>query len=535
MHRLTEGDWTEGDWTEGDSEGSKGIDVALLQRDDAPGELSACSEMWVSRRAKLPQAKLPQAKVRRVRRAKLPSAKLPRAKLPCAKLPRAKLPCAKLRWAFTARWAVASLLAAACQPALPPMEVDTAPTETQATPSEPGTERWPEAFVVGPGTGAGLFFESPEGIARVGYVSEGTQVTLAGVPADGMVPIRIMEGGMIVRAYLDAERLGLLVTQRGKLGGTSVYVTEGNFVRYLAPAEDDGLARVHVSPRFGREVSLPAFEGVYPQDRLGIEVPPPAEPFEPGAPRALPDGAEVLLYDRPGGEVIATLPATDPPLVVQLVQERNDWKAIRVGTGPYLVGFTNAALLDAESLEAEPASPPRAAEEEVPMRLRHDAERPLWRVKEGTWVRYAGLKVARLERDGWAREMGRGEGDVVDVFVAVDDDIAIRGMVPLDSLVDEQQGAPAGAAPSQPSQPSQPTPPSGAAQPAGAVPAAAGANGAETEAESAAGASGAAEGSSSESTAAGTGASGSTPPPRPGASRSSRTTSDSGQSGTATP
>lgn len=312
--------------------------------------------------------------------------------------------------------------------------------------AEQDADRWPREYVAGPGSGAALLFEGPSGIARIGYVSEGTPLNIAGFPENGHVPIRIMEGGMKVRALLSQERFSLRVQQRGKIGGTSVYVTPGDYVQFLAPADDDGIFRVRAGARFGREgLELPTFEGIYPAERLGTAVPAPDESFQPGEPHSLPPGVEVPLFESPGGEVVTTLPVAEPPMVVQVVQERGDWKAIRVGTGPYLVGYTDAQLTPAEALEPAPQPRSTAAEGEVPMRLRHDEQRPLWRVRAGTWVRYAEQKVARLEADGWAREMGRtGEGDsaVIDVFVAVDDAVAIRGMVPQEALF-EVAGAPA--------------------------------------------------------------------------------------------
>jgi len=315
-------------------------------------------------------------------------------------------------------------------------------------------DRWPREYVAGPGSGAALLFEGPGGLARIGYVSEGTPLSIAGFPESGHVPIRIMEGGMKVRALITADRFTLRVQRRGKIAGTSVYVTPGDHVQFVAPADDEGLFRVRAGARFGRDgIDLPTFEGIYPADRLAVTEPAPDESFQPGEPRSLPAGVEVPLYDRPDGEVVTTLPAVEPPIVVQLVQERGEWKAVRVGTGPYLVGYLNTDLTPAEALEPEPQPRPTAAPGEVPMRLRHDEDRPLWRVRAGTWVRYAEAKIARLEADGWAREMGRtGEGNdaLIDVFVAVDDSVAVRGMVPQESLFEVEGAGPTQPAAAQP-------------------------------------------------------------------------------------
>jgi hypothetical protein len=372
------------------------------------------------------------------------------------------------------RWGIAALalgaVAAGCPSEPRPITVGNGATAEGGAPaSERDVDRWPRTYVAGPGSGAALMHDGPAGIARIGYVSQGTPLRIAGFPEQGRVPIRIVDGAMKVKALFDAERFDLRVTRRGKIAGTQVYVTEGDFVTFVEPAEEEGLYRVRAGARFGREgIDLPEYEGVYPADRLGIEPVIPDEPFEPGEPRALPAGMQVPLLESPDGATIVMLPALDPPMVVQLVQQRGEWKAIRVGTGPYLVGYTNADLQPSEALEVAPETRPRAAEGELPMRLRHDEERPLWRVRAGTWVRYGGDRVAQLEAEGWAREMGRsGESGSpqVDVFVAVDDDVAIRGMVSPDALYQPAGQAPAAGDTTPPPAGGTTTPPSGTTGP----------------------------------------------------------------------
>jgi hypothetical protein len=50
-------------------------------------------------------------------------------------------------------------------------------------------------------------------------------------------------------------------------------------------------------------------------------------------------------------------------------------------------------------------------------------------VRAGARVRFDGRVVGVLTRPGLAREMRRHPQGEVDVFVAVDDDVALRGMV----------------------------------------------------------------------------------------------------------
>ena len=65
-----------------------------------------------------------------------------------------------------------------------------------------------------------------------------------------------------------------------------------------------------------------------------------------------------------------------------------------------------------------------------------EADRPLHRVPSGTRVRFSDRTMGILEVEGWAREMNRYEDTgEADVFIATDDDVALRGMVPIDALL----------------------------------------------------------------------------------------------------
>jgi hypothetical protein len=63
-----------------------------------------------------------------------------------------------------------------------------------------------------------------------------------------------------------------------------------------------------------------------------------------------------------------------------------------------------------------------------------DERGTLHRVVSGTTVVFGGQTVARLGQDGWARELGREPNDMVDAFVAVDGEAALRGLVPASAL-----------------------------------------------------------------------------------------------------
>lgn len=295
-------------------------------------------------------------------------------------------------------------------------------------------ERWPRDFVSGPGAGPALFLSETADSPAIGYVSEGVALRLGSLPVNGRVKVRI-DGGLKVRGWIRMDRLSLRVQQAGRIGGTPVSVGRGDYVQIVGPDADETLLRVRVVPNLGRgaeEMAMDAFDGVYPLDRLAATDPGQDE-ASAGEPRRLPAGEPVQVYARPG-EVIATIPTLDPPLVVELARDRGEWKGVRIGVGPYLAGYVNVALEPADALPTRQEEP-RAEPGSVPLRLRVDESRPLWRLPVDTRIKYGDETIGILATEGYAREMGRyEETGEVDVFVAIDDGVALRGTVPIASL-----------------------------------------------------------------------------------------------------
>jgi hypothetical protein len=302
-------------------------------------------------------------------------------------------------------------------------------SETGAeTPVAPPTVEWPATMLTGPGTGPALFLGPEDEAPAIGYVRPGVEVELAEQPVNGRALARI-RGSIKVRAHIVTSRLGFRVQQRGKIGGTEVYVGPGDFVRYLGPSDQPGIVRVEAMPRLTNEIFAPAFEGVYPMERLAVAEPPQdAERPTAGTPRRLPGGVEVALHASPGGPVVATLPPQNPGLLLEVVRDGAQWKGVRVGVGPYLVGYVSAALVDPG---AAPAAESPAGD--IPEMLRADADKPLVRVASGARVRSNDRTVAILEGEVLGRELGRFEDGTVDVFVA-NDQIGVRGVVPAASV-----------------------------------------------------------------------------------------------------
>ena len=294
--------------------------------------------------------------------------------------------------------------------------------------------RWPRSFLAGPGTGPALYLDARPEAPAIGYLSEGAVVRLRAFPEDGRVAVNVL-GAMKVQAHLDATRLALRSLGRGALAGTPVYFGPGDYVRVFGPDPQPGLMRVeaHVDLGRGPEVTLPPFRGTYDETALGMEVPPGAEALPEGTAMQLPAGVAVPLYASPT-EVAVTLPALEPPLVVSMLRDRGRWKGVRVGVGPYLVGY-----IDTEATPLSPATAlPRRdasarADGGVPRRIRSEDEgRPLLAIASGTRVSHGqGRTIAILQADGFGREWERfDDTNEVDVFLAVDDQVAIRGLVP---------------------------------------------------------------------------------------------------------
>lgn len=304
---------------------------------------------------------------------------------------------------------------------------------------------WPEKLFVGEGRGPSLFNGPEASAAAIGYVAENVEVRIVGAAQGDRIPVRI-DGAFRVRAWLPLARLAGRVQRRGKLRGAPVSLGANDVVG-VRGAADGGRMILEVRPRFGHtpEPAVGPFEGTFPARGVGAGVVDAPAPAAAAVERArLPAGRAVDVYDRPRGRVVATLPALERGLTVEVARRRGDWTAVRAGIGPYLVGWVRGALeAPDDTLTTTAAAPaPAAVPHSGPPRLLdNDAAMPLWRVRARARVRFDGVTVGRLGDRGWAREMRRTPGGEVDVFVAVDDDVAVRGMVHERDLEPVEPGA----------------------------------------------------------------------------------------------
>jgi hypothetical protein len=329
-----------------------------------------------------------------------------------------------------------------------PMATAPAPAAEPAAPAPAAAttdaSAFPAELVAGPGSGEpALFLGAAPDAAAIGYVSEGVVLEIAGGPEGDRIPVRI-RGGMRVRGYFPLARLSAVVTHRGRVGGTPLYVGPNDRVHVIGPGDEAGTMRIEgqVTLRPGGPEG-PSFTGTFPVQGLGAhEVGVTPESDAPGTFQRLPAGQTFPVYDRPGGAVVYTIPALDPGLVVRVAAQRDGWNAVLVGLGPYIAGYAQATVTPAEAPPRAAHPAPPASSGGVPQRLTEETQLPLYRLPAGIRIRFDGATIAALDREGYARELARYEQThEVDVFVAVDDAVAVRGMISADDLAGAQRVA----------------------------------------------------------------------------------------------
>jgi hypothetical protein len=345
-------------------------------------------------------------------------------------------------------------------PPAPPVADPPPPPREPATPTAPGTA-WPAGLEVGHAEGPALFAGTGQDAFPVAWVRAGTPVRIRG-DVQGTRVRAWVDSALEVRGWLDLTRVEAAVRRRGRVQGTPIYVVPGDFVSVVGVRE--GRAVVQAVARLGRD-ELPysaVYEGTLAFDALGrLEEGQVARGATPG--RATRLRGRVTLYARPGGDAVLELPALNPPMVATVLRETPGWRGVRVGVGPYLLGFVPAEALedpgptpnkgakqedDYESYDLgvseimnpwarpgipRPAEPRRGEASALPSRLREARRRPEHRVPRGVRVYVQGQLMARFREPGWAIEIDRS-GDAVDVLCAVDDEVTVRGVVRAEDL-----------------------------------------------------------------------------------------------------
>ena len=303
---------------------------------------------------------------------------------------------------------------------------------------------WPSVLVSTGGRAPALYAGSDDAAPAFGHLGDGVRVRVEGPIQGQRVPVTV-GGGIVVHAWAQVNRLAAFTARRGRVEGTPVFVGVNDPVS-LVGRENDTTFRVIVRPRLGRpeiDDTLVGYAAMLGNDWIGEGDGVAADDgLNPGEFRVLPAGQEVAVYDRPGGTVVARIPPLDPPLTVVVLRTRDGWNGVRIGVGPFLVGSVQGELA-ASTADALGRRPVRSTTEGMPARIANETG-TLFRVAAGTHVMFYGEDVATVRREAWARELSPRQGDQADVYLAVDDGVAIRGAVPVSSLTPvEETSAPA--------------------------------------------------------------------------------------------
>jgi hypothetical protein len=296
------------------------------------------------------------------------------------------------------------------------------------------TVKLPPQVLSGASDAPALYLGTSATAPVVGFLGQDVLLDVLGPPVTGRVPVRV-HGALSVQAYVPASLLQLRTQRRGRLRGTPVYLGPGDAVLVVGTGEKEDRLRVRAAPRMG-DLNLPAFEGTYPAVGLGPRQPGDdvAEPPE-GEAYMVPVYTALELHDKPNGKLEVVIPAQTDQVPARVLGEENGWFAVRVGDGPYLVGYTNARLQPVEEPAAAAGGPAGArSEAELPRRLARETGE-LKRVASGATVSFGGRVIAKLGKEGYARVLAVYPNGEADALVAVDDDVAVRGLLNMADLV----------------------------------------------------------------------------------------------------
>lgn len=295
---------------------------------------------------------------------------------------------------------------------------------------------WPSVVVARGGTDPALYAGPDDGAPAFGYLSEGVRLRVDCAPNNGRLAVTV-GGAMVVHGWVPMSRTMVYAAQRGRIDGTPVFLGENDPIGLMS-AEADGTFRIDLRPRLGREGAgdLGPFSGIVAADLLRDR--PTFDGIDPelnaGEAMMLPAGQTVRVFERPNGDVITSLPVLDPPLTVVVMRSRDGWHGVRIGVGPYLVGYIQAELTAStmEAVGTRPAAPNHALSDgAMPGRIAREEDGTAVRIAAGTEVFFYGEDVGRIRDQAWGREFSRdADRHEVDVYLAVDNGVAIRGIVP---------------------------------------------------------------------------------------------------------
>lgn len=343
-----------------------------------------------------------------------------------------------------ARAAWIALCLAGCRPVPAPAEprVERIEAVRPEAPQRRTHVEWQGALLVADAAGPALFRHSRPDSRGFAWLAAGTPLIPRGAVERGRVRAYI-DGPLTVRGWIPINRLEAIVLSRGRVRGTPLYVVPGDRVRLVEV--EGSRAIIQASAHLGHPelAHSPPFRGSFAIAHLGADL--------VGSGAGASRGTSLLLrragalYAEPNGEVVWQFPALAAPLAVTVLREDGDWLGVRIGVGPYLVGYVSRSAIESahkkESYSNEVIDPwanddsyapsvddPWNDEERggLPPMLARAAIRPVWRVRAGARVRVDGETMAIFREPGYAVELGRAGGDVI-VLAGIDADITVQG------------------------------------------------------------------------------------------------------------
>ena len=318
--------------------------------------------------------------------------------------------------------------------------------EAGDAPVQPLPPGWPTELLVGPGRGPALFTGYESTAPGFAYLTEGTVVHLAGAPLDGRIPVKV-DGPLKLRGYFPIARLAARVQRHGRVRGTPISVGAGDIVG-VRGVDAEGRITVEVMPRIPgvSEALLAHYDGSYPAVGLGITMPAPEPRDATESFATLPVGHAITVRDRADGQVLTEMPAPTSPVIVTVVRNEDGWSAVRIGQGPYLTGFVHETLAPTTATPTPIAEINAHCEDATPpARMRFDASAEVIRLRAGTRLRLRGKVFGVVRAEAEAHVIEHRENGELDVFVALDDSSAMRGLVHPTDIVGAPDAPPAAA------------------------------------------------------------------------------------------
>lgn len=332
-------------------------------------------------------------------------------------------------------WPVLALLLAAC-----------APLQQPGASAGPSTLVLPSPVLLYGEETPALFLEPRADAPQIAYLSSQVPLHLSGEQRDGYAFVRI-DGPLRVRGFVPLGRLGLRVQRRGRLRGAPVYVGPGDLLQLVGPGEEPGRLRVRAHVRAGA-LPFPPLEGSYPSAGLGAKAAPEdAQAPDPGRSLVIAAGTSLALHENPGQPAALSTGPLPGPVEATVVTEHQGWLALRLGPGPYVIGWAPAANIEPGRLPGAVDAPSAPTTDVGSARTTaHDPSSPptrvanepgaLKRVAAGTKVGFGNRVTGVFKEAGWARVLNVYPSGFADVFAAVNDDVTIRGLVRTSDLLE---------------------------------------------------------------------------------------------------